>query len=325
MTMKGGDLADRGDQGGSTPLPLTLTALRGVSVVIPAMNEARNLRFVLPLVPRHVHEIILVDGASTDGTPDVARSLRPDIRVVAQQGPGKGSALRTGLAAATGQIVVMLDADGSTDPREIPSFVEALLNGADFVKGSRFIPGGGTADMPLYRRLGNAAFVRTVRLLFGGRFTDLCYGYNACWRWALPSLQLDATGFEIETQMSLRALWVGLRVTEVPSFEAARIHGSSNLRTVQDGWRVARQIWDERFRSPVARGSATRSRRRGAGIPVMADPPALDSRAPRPQGFADRDRSARHSSGFRTQHDDGREVARPRELAQAGAVVVDRD
>lgn len=243
-----------------------------VSVVIPALNEAGNLPHVLPLIPRGTHEVILVDGESTDGTITVARELLPGIRIVPQQGRGKGSALRTGFSAATGEIIVMLDADGSTDPREIPVFVDALTHGADLVKGSRFLRGGGTLDMPFYRKLGNGCFVGAVRLLFGGMSTDLCYGYSAFWRRILPQLQLDASGFEIETQMALRARWAGFRVAEVPSFEARRIHGSSNLRTIPDGWRVTTQILRERFRSPIARGSATiASGQRDVGIPVMRE------------------------------------------------------
>jgi glycosyltransferase involved in cell wall biosynthesis len=243
-----------------------------VSVVIPALNEAKNLPHVLPLIPRGVHEVILVDGQSTDGTDTVAREMLPGIRLVKQHGPGKGSALCTGFAAATGEIIVMLDADGSMDPREIPLFVDALTDGADLVKGSRFLRGGGTSDMPLYRKLGNACFVRTVRQLFGGMSTDLCYGYSAFWTRILPQLRLDATGFEIETQMALRAQWAGLRVVEVPSFEARRIYGSSNLRTIPDGWRVSKQILRERFRNPIPRGSATiASGKRVVGIPVMSE------------------------------------------------------
>jgi glycosyltransferase involved in cell wall biosynthesis len=243
-----------------------------VSVVIPALNEAGNLPHVLPLIPRGTHEVILVDGESTDGTITVARELLPGIRIVPQQGRGKGSALRTGFSAATGEIIVMLDADGSTDPREIPVFVDALTQGADLVKGSRFLPGGGTLDMPLYRKLGNGCFVGAVRLLFGGMSTDLCYGYSAFWARILPQLQLDASGFEIETQMALRARWAGFRVAEVPSFEARRICGSSNLRTIPDGWRVTRQILRERFCSPIPRGSATiANMQRVVGVPVMSE------------------------------------------------------
>jgi len=222
-----------------------------VSVVIPALNEAGNLKYVLPRIPRWVHEVLLVDGESTDGTPRVAEQLLPGIRVVAQQGRGKGAALRSGFAAATGDIIVMLDADGSTDPAEIPAFVGVLLGGADFVKGSRFLQGGGTEDMPIHRQIGNRAFVMLVQLLIGGRFTDLCYGYNAFWSQTIRSLDLDGDGFEIETMMNVRALKAGFKVAEVASFEAKRVSGIARLQTIPDGWRVLKTIFREWRRAPV--------------------------------------------------------------------------
>jgi glycosyltransferase involved in cell wall biosynthesis len=218
-----------------------------VSVVIPALNEAENLPHVLPLIPPWVHEVILVDGESTDGTAEVARRLWPDISILAQQGKGKGAALRTGFQAATGDIVVMLDADGSTDPREMPAFIGLLLSGADFVKGSRYIQGGGTEDISLVRAMGNSSLLLLVRVLFGYQYSDLCYGYNAFWKRVLPVLALDVDGFEIETSMNLRALKGGLRVAEVPSFESKRIYGNSRLSAIRDGWRVLKTILKERF------------------------------------------------------------------------------
>lgn len=229
-----------------------------VSVIVPAMNEAANLPHVLPFIPDDVLEVILVDGHSTDDTVAVAQRLLPSIRIVPQHGRGKGAALRTGFAAARGDIIVMLDADGSTDPREIPAYIRALTDQqADFAKGSRFLDGGGTADMPLHRRLGNGAFVVLVRLLFGGRYTDLCYGYNAFWSWVVPLLQLDGDGFEIETMMNVRALKAGLSVAEVPSFESRRVYGKGRLRTIPDGMRVLRTIFRERFGSSTVSTSPT--------------------------------------------------------------------
>jgi glycosyltransferase involved in cell wall biosynthesis len=214
-----------------------------VSLVIPAKNEAANLTHVLPRIPDWIHEVILVDGNSTDDTVAVARSLRPDIKVVGQDRKGKGAALRSGFAACEGDIIVMIDADGSMDPNEIPAYVGALMAGADFVKGSRFMQGGRTHDMEWYRRFGNWCFVKLVTLRFGGRFSDLCYGYIGFWRSALARMSLERDdGFEIETSMNVQALTSGLVVHEVPSIEAARIYGVSNLRTIPDGWRVLKTI-----------------------------------------------------------------------------------
>lgn len=220
-----------------------------VSVVIPTLNEAKNLPHVLPAVPEWVHEIVLIDGGSTDGTTEVAKELRDDVVVIEDLTPGKGAALRRGFEAAEGEIIVMIDADGSMDPAEINRFVGALIGGADFAKGSRFLHGGGTTDMEWYRRLGNAVLTWMVRLGFGGRYTDLCYGYNAFWKTTIDSFDLDADGFEIETLMNIRALQAGVEITEVPSFESERIFGTSHLNTVTDGWRVLRTIVAER-RSP---------------------------------------------------------------------------
>lgn len=236
-----------------------------VSVVIPALNEAENLEHVLPLlyepsVAQMVYEVVLVDGYSTDRTIQRACELCPEIRIVMQEGKGKGAALRTGFEAARGDIIVMLDADGSTSPLEIPGYVGALLAGADFAKGSRFLQGGGTDDMPFYRKLGNFGFVMMVRLLFGGSYSDLCYGYNAFWSRVLPELQLDCDGFEIETMMNIRALKAGLRVAEVPSFEAARVYGKGRLRTFPDGWRVLKTIVREWSAERLRQSSFPRQR-----------------------------------------------------------------
>lgn len=218
-----------------------------VSVVIPAMNEADNLPHVFSRLPAFIDEVVLVDGHSTDDTIAVARALRPDVRVVTQTHRGKGNALACGFAMCSGDIIIMLDADGSTDPGEIPLFVAELLDGADFVKGSRYMTDGGSEDLTRARRYGNAVLTGTVNVLFRTRYTDLCYGYMAFWRRCLPQLSVDCTGFEIETLLTLRAARAGLKVVEVPSVERLRVHGESNLRPVHDGLRVLRTITGERL------------------------------------------------------------------------------
>jgi glycosyltransferase involved in cell wall biosynthesis len=249
-----------------------------VSVIIPTLNEARNLPHVFGALPSSIYEIIVVDGHSVDDTLSVVRQLRPDARIVMQTRSGKGNALACGCAAATGDIIAMIDADGSTDAGEIPGFVSALLDGADFAKGTRFASGGGSEDITRLRGLGNRMLTGLVNLLYGTRYTDLCYGFNVFWRKHLPVLGFDATalspagksgclwgdGFEIETLINIRTAAAGLAITEVPSFEHSRIHGVSNLSAFSDGTRVLRTILHHRLTVP-------RQRRHSPGRRLLID------------------------------------------------------
>jgi len=239
-----------------TRAPGTLSVLHAndgprVSVIIAALDEEEALPLVLRRLPGGLFEVILVDGNSSDRTVEVALAERPDLLVIRQPGCGKGDALRAGFKAATGDILVAMDADGSTNPAEIPAFVGQLLSGADYVKGSRFIPGGGTADMTFTRKMGNLGLMRLSMILFGIRFTDLNYGFTGFWRRELDHLDLRSEGFEIETEMNLRAAVIGLRVVEVASFERLRIAGNAHLVPLRDGWRVLKEIVKQRIRGWV--------------------------------------------------------------------------
>lgn len=232
----------------------------GVTVVLPTLNEEHNVTHVLRALPGIVDEVILVDGGSIDRTVEVAREVRPDIRVVAQRGQGKGDALAWGCAEASHEIIVTLDADGSMDPAEIPRFVDAIVNDQfDYVKGSRFLDAGGSEDLTPLRHLGNALLRRTVNRLFGTNYTDLCYGFNAFRTAHLSLLGLAAgdapqttkgSGFEVETCLNIRAAKSGLNIVEVPSFEWKRLNGKSNLRLVRDGLRILSSILGERRSRP---------------------------------------------------------------------------
>lgn len=250
--------------------------LPSVSVVVPALNEAPNIPHVFARLPPYIHEVILVDGLSVDDTVSVASQLRPDVRIVRQTRTGKGNALACGVAAATGDIIALVDADGSADPGEIPRFVDALLAGADFAKGSRFLHGGGSSDITRLRSLGNYALTTFFNACYRRKYSDLCYGFNVFWRRHASILGLDATspspskgdgrlwgdGFEIETLIHVRVAKAGLVVAEVPSYEHVRIHGVSNLNAFRDGRRVLRTILTERrgIRRPPATQPTARLR-----------------------------------------------------------------
>ena len=242
-----GGVTGRGEFADYRAIGIGVAIMPSVSVVIPAKNEARNLEHVFGTIPEWVDEIVLVDGHSVDDTVAVAQKLYPAVHVVHQQGRGKGDALQAGFAAAKGEIIVMMDADGSTDGKEIPRFVAALTTGADFAKGSRFASGGGSDDITFSRHLGNKILSFLVNTFFGTRYTDLCYGYNAFWAKHLPKLDLNCDGFEIETVMNVRAAKAGLAIQEIPSYEHLRLHGLSNLKVVRDGIRIAKFILRERF------------------------------------------------------------------------------
>jgi glycosyltransferase involved in cell wall biosynthesis len=250
--MRGVGASHTEEQANSAPARRPLTD-PWITVVLPVLNEAENLPSLLPRIPSHRTEIVMVDGGSTDGSRALAREVRPDIVIVGQCRPGKGSALAHGYRRASGDVIVTLDADGSTDPAEIPRFVEALLDGADFAKGTREIDGGGSDDLTRLRRFGNRCLTWFANRKLRTHFSDFCYGYNAFWRDCLPSLTFTIAGcaepgpqpgdgFEIETLMHVRARQTGLFVVEVPSFEHSRMYGASHLRTFADGFRCLRTL-----------------------------------------------------------------------------------
>jgi glycosyltransferase involved in cell wall biosynthesis len=247
--------------------------LPSVSIVVPAKNESRNLAHFFGTIPEWIDEVVLVDGHSTDNTVAEAQRLFPAVRIVHQPGHGKGDALQAGFEAAKGDIIVMMDADGSTDAAEIPRFVAALTTGADFAKGSRFASGGGSDDITFSRQFGNRILSTLVNVLFKTRYTDLCYGYNAFWAQHLDKLGLaNCAGFEIETVMNVRAAKAGLAIQEIPSYEHLRLHGMSNLRVVRDGLRIGKFIVKEWLSD---RGTAQQAMRTGTST-GRAQAPAVE-------------------------------------------------
>ena len=215
-----------------------------VTALICTRDEAENLPHVLPLIPDFIDEVLMIDGHSIDETVAVARRLRPDIRALQQPGTGKGVALRYGVEQATGDIIVTLDADGETDPHELPRFLDALLAGGDFIKGSRFRDGWG--NKPPHRVFGNWVIARTCNLLYGTRFTDVCCGYNAFWRRMTDEVDIwAADGWNYEPLIVARLLRAGRDVRELGYPYQGRLSGDSKLPNWRQGlgavWVLARE------------------------------------------------------------------------------------
>jgi glycosyltransferase involved in cell wall biosynthesis len=215
-----------------------------ISLIIPTLNEERNLPIILRKIPKYVDEAIVVDGYSEDKTVKIARQYGCKVYY---DKIGKGSALILGAKKSTGDFIVMMDADCSNRIPELKSLIAGLNSGHDICMGSRFMRGGGSEDITTTRRLGNKFFVSLVNLFFGGRYTDLCYGYRSFDRKAFDKLELKSKGFSIETEMSIKAAKMRMRVLEVPSFEKKRAYGESNLRTYSDGWKIMKIIMKEVF------------------------------------------------------------------------------
>ncbi|HET9499738.1 MAG TPA: glycosyltransferase family 2 protein [Marmoricola sp.] len=226
-----------------------------LTVVLPTLNEAENIEPVLRQLDRF-DDILVVDGMSADGTVEVARRVRPDVRVLQRPARGKGDALRAGFAEATGDVVVIMDADGSMDPGEVDVFTAMIAVGFDLVKGSRLACGGGSHDLTTIRLLGNAALCKLANVLFHTHWTDLCYGYLAFRRDCLPRMGLRSDGFEIESEILGRAALAGMRIAEIPSVELPRIAGDSHLDARRDGSRILKTMLMARF-TPRTRRAAS--------------------------------------------------------------------
>lgn len=248
-----------------------LPAVKSVTVVIPCRNEEHNLPHVLGSMPSFVTEVIIVDGDSTDRTQDVAREHWPDVKIIGQHSPGKGAATVAGVIAATGDIIILMDGDDSMDPSEINQMVGLLTSGSDIVHGSREIGEGGSSDFTFLRRFGNRMLRYLVNTLYRVKWTDPTYGYVGFWSDVVPILGVEefvdgpstqlrdahtgehrrpvsyGHGFEIEVLLLCRAAQLGFTVSESPSFERKRRHGTSNLHAAKDGARVFVSIVRERL------------------------------------------------------------------------------
>ena len=204
----------------------------GVTAVIPAKNEEQSIGEIIAKTKSFCDEIIVVDGNSTDNTVQIAESL--SVRIVEDNGKGKGDAIRVGAAAASHEIVVFLDADHSHDPADIPRLVEPIKRGeADLVIGSR--GKGGSDELhgdveKLLRMVGSDLILIGINLRWKQKLTDSQNGFRAIRTEVIRSLGLKENITTIEQEMTMKCLKKGYIVSEVPAHEYERKYGQSTIK-----------------------------------------------------------------------------------------------
>lgn len=224
-----------------------------VSLVIPLRKPGADLSWLAGHVPVCVGEVILV-GAPAGRVPDLPpMGTGPAPRLVELPVSGPEALLHTGLTAATGDFLVLIEADGSMSPLEIPHYLHYLESGFDFVKASRFIAGGSPAGYPLVRRLGHRFLLAVARFLYGQRLTDLWYGFCAFRRGFVTLLDPSGDGMELDVEVVTHALHYGLRIAEVPSRELPRRDRRNRRHTLHEGARILQALIAGRPRSALLR------------------------------------------------------------------------
>jgi glycosyltransferase involved in cell wall biosynthesis len=215
-----------------------------ITVLLPAYDEATTIGLLVRACFAHTPEpceVLVVDDGSADETSKLAAAAGARVvRLPVNQ--GKGVAVREGLAAARGDVVVMLDADGQDDPAEIPDLLAALTDGVDMVVGSRFRGQFGAGSITPLNYAGNRFLTFVLNALFATRLTDTLAGFKAVRSSCVRNVSLEARRYDIEVELLVRLLRNGARVVEIPVRRAARVHGTSRLNSFRDGTRVLGRI-----------------------------------------------------------------------------------
>jgi dolichol-phosphate mannosyltransferase len=224
---------------------------RTVSVLLPALNEEDGIGEVIDSLPRmeisnagYDLDILVVDGHSKDRTIEIAKSK--GAKVVMQDGKGKGFGVRAGFTSVSSDYLVMMDADGTYPCEYIPTFLELLSNGADVVMGSRLLGSIAEGSMTSLNRAGNRLLSFMATALYGTKTTDLCTGMWGFTREAIDALELNSSGFEIESEMYAQSVKAGLSIHEVPICYSTR-EGETKLGSLRCGLRIALKLLRKRF------------------------------------------------------------------------------
>jgi glycosyltransferase involved in cell wall biosynthesis len=227
-----------------------------LSIIIPALNEADNIRALLPEIDaaardlRLQYEIVIVDGGSRDETVLAALQSSSMAKVITQQNPGYGGAIKEGFAAAKGNFILTMDADLSHDPAFLLPFWSARHQ-AEVVVGSRYVRGG-SAEMPLLRKI----FSRILNVFFRRGLSlpwkDISSGFRLYQSSAVKGLKLSSIDFDVLEEILIRLYAAGYRIVEVPIRYKPRTSGSSHVKLIRFGWAYLRTFWRmRRLRSSI--------------------------------------------------------------------------
>jgi len=216
-----------------------------LTIIVPARNEAECLPAMLRELPTDVHEVIVIDGHSTDGTPDIVREL--GFRVETQEGRGYGMGIRSGIKLATGDVITCMDADGSYDPEALGRLMAGIKDGNDGVFCSRYLPESGSDDDTPIRWLGNMVFTILLRLLHGVRLSDSLFYYALIRREVLQGLPLVSTDFSACIEIPILMHKMGYTYAEIPSRERERMAGISKVNAMTDGLLILKSMIQFKF------------------------------------------------------------------------------
>jgi len=217
-----------------------------VSVIVITLNEVDCVPHVLAGIPKDiVDEILVVDGHSTDGTPERVRKL--GYKVIMQEKKGYGMAFIEGVQHAQGDILILMNGDGSQDPKYIPDFLKKIQEGYKVVFASRYLKGAGSADDTLLTLVGNKVFTFLTNLLCGTGISDSLFMYAAIERDVFKSIDLNYWNFEFCVAVPIRVHKKGYIFAEIPTFELKRLHGTKKVHAFFHGLRILWVIIREAF------------------------------------------------------------------------------
>ncbi len=225
-----------------------------ISVVIPAKDEEKNISLLLTRLKQtlkqlrqinsHNFEIIVVCDNCSDSTETLAKKFR--VKTISRKGnPGKSKALIDGFKKAKGEVLVMMDADLSHLPEELPMMIKKICsrNNVGLVIASREL--GFSDDATLIRRMGGFIFSFFTNLFFNVKLTDAINGYKIFRRQIFDNYEYTASGYAIEIELVANTIRSGFKIAEISSYEAKRVGGVAKSKVIKDGWIFLSKIFSE--------------------------------------------------------------------------------